>query len=153
MGSVILWPQAVTVIAAARRQHAFQPWLRFCRLPAVLYRDPLTVCQPKRRDIQRLCRSMFTASRVGAMVNVAAGKAAEMLNTRQLTSRIASGEWPGLLADKQGRTERQRAARKETAVQADRTEVTYPDDVTEWTLPTAVCDRLCADKRALIGLR
>ena len=46
---------------------------------------------------------MLTAPRIGPVVDIATGKAAKVLNARQLMSREALRQWPDLLADKQCR--------------------------------------------------
>ena len=102
MRRVVLWPQTVPVVPAACRQHRLQPGLRRGSLPAVQHRDAVAVRQTKSGNIQRLRRGMFTAARVRAVVNIAAGKAAEVIDTREVAARIAFCQRPGLLADKEG---------------------------------------------------
>ena len=96
---------------------------------------------------------MFTAARVGAVINIAAGKAAEVVDTRKVAARIALCQRSGLLADKQRRAERQRTAGKKAPVQADRTEVTHAHDVVKRTRAAAVRHRLGVDEISLVSLR
>ena len=53
---------------------------------------------------------MFAAPGIGAMIDIPAGKAAEVLNARQAAAHHGFGQGPGLLVDEQRRTEGQRAA-------------------------------------------
>lgn len=153
MGGVVVWPQAVTIVAAAGTKHRPQPGLGFILFPAAQHRHLLPVGEAKATDVQRLSGGVLAQPGVGAMVYIATGIAAKMIDTHQLAGHIPCGQRPGLLLYKKRRAERQRTGGEKAAAELNRAKVSYPYGISQRTGTAAVGDRLGSDQPFLVGLR
>ena len=97
VGGIVIRAEGIAEIAATGVQHRAQPRSGVGVFPAAQDRDPLPVLKGETADIQRLSASMFAAPGIGAMIDIPAGKAAEVLNARQAAAHHGFGQGPGLL--------------------------------------------------------
>lgn len=83
VSGVVVRPQAVAIILTARTEQRPQPRCAFFLLPAAQNGNVSPVSKNKAADVQGLCARVFATACIRAMVNVAAGIAAEMLDPGQ----------------------------------------------------------------------
>ena len=87
------------------------------------------------------------------MVNIAAGKAAEMIDLTQIAPHQLPGQRLRLLLDVQRTAQRQRAAGEKTTAQLHRAKIRHPHHVTQRAASLAVGHRPAGDKPPAIGFR
>lgn len=104
-------------------------------------------------DVQRVRRGVFTAPRLLTMVNIAAGKAAEMIDLTQIARHQLTGQRLRLLLNVQRAAQRQRAAGEKTTAQLHRAKIRHPHHVTQRAASLAVGHRPAGDKPPAIGFR
>lgn len=121
--------------------------------PALQDANASTVRQTETADVQRVRRGVFTAPRLLTMVNIAAGKAAEMIDLTQIARHQLPGQRLRLLLDVQRTAQRQRAAGEKTTAQLHRAKIRHPHHVTQRAASLAVGHRPAGDKPPAIGFR
>lgn len=121
--------------------------------PALQDANASTVRQTETADVQRVRRGVFTAPRLLTMVNIAAGKAAEMIDLTQIARHQLPGQRLRLLLDVQRAAQRQRAAGEKTTAQLHRAKIRHPHHVTQRAASLAVGHRPAGDKPPAIGFR
>lgn len=121
--------------------------------PALQDANASTVRQTETADVQRVRRGVFTAPRLLTMVDIAAGKAAEMIDLTQVARHQLPGQRLRLLLDIQRAAQRQRAAGEKTTAQLHRAKIRHPHHVTQRAASLAVGHRPAGDKPPAIGFR
>ena len=138
---------------ATAAQQRRQPGARSLAPPALQDANASTVRQTETADVQRVRRGVFTAPRLLTMVNIAAGKAAEMIDLTQIARHQLPGQRLRLLLDVQRTAQRQRAAGEKTTAQLHRAKIRHPHHVTQRAASLAVGHRPAGDKPPAIGFR
>lgn len=147
---VVLWPQRVTEVMATAAQQRRQPGARSLAPPALQDANASTVRQTETADVQRVRRGVFTAPRLLTMVNIAAGKAAEMIDLTQIARHQLPGQRLRLLLDVQRTAQRQRAAGEKTTAQLHRAKIRHPHHVTQRAASSlSATGRLAISRRRL----
>lgn len=120
------------------------------RPPALQDANASTVRQTETADVQRVRRGVFTAPRLLTMVNIAAGKAAEMIDLTQVARHQLPGQRLRLLLDVQRTAQRQRAAGEKTTAQLHRAKIRHPHHVTQRAASSlSATGRLAISRRRL----
>eukprot|EP00659_Diplonema_papillatum_P021011 gene21011-32377_t len=104
-GAVAHLPQEARTLAVTR--------------PILEHTDGAPVRQAKPGDIQRIGRRMLAESPVGAVVDIATGKAAQVIDPRHCLAKHRLGRWLQAMALEQGERHGQRATGEKAAAQAD----------------------------------
>ncbi len=145
---VVLWPQRVTEVMATAAQQRRQPGARSLAPPALQDANASTVRQTETADVQRVRRGVFTAPRLLTMVNIAAGKAAEMIDLTQIARHQLPGQRLRLLLDVQRTAQRQRQLARKLLLSC-----TEPKFATRTTLRRGQLPSLSATGRLAISRR
>lgn len=118
--------------------------------PALQDANASTVRQTETADVQRVRRGVFTAPRLLTMVNIAAGKAAEMIDLTQIARHQLPGQRLRLLLDVQRTAQRQRAAGEKTTAQLHRAKIRPRTTLRRGQLPSlSATGRLAISRRRL----
>ncbi len=150
---VVLWPQRVTEVMATAAQQRRQPGARSLAPPALQDANASTVRQTETADVQRVRRGVFTAPRLLTMVNIAAGKAAEMIESDADRSPSAAGSAASPAARCTARCSAPAGSWRETTAQLHRAKIRHPHHVTQRAASLAVGHRPAGDKPPAIGFR